>query len=284
MKNFFGTDDDDDDKEVGGDVNNVNRLLVQKSSASERDAMKLYNDVLAEDPNAFDYDEAYDKFKESENKNMKQKISDAPRAQYIENLRVTAKVRDQEKERRFERKLMKESEAEEKEFGDKPKFVTAAYKQKMLETQKWDYEDKLVEELEMRTDVRSRGMEGFYGNLLTKNVALGGDVEKSAVSAYTAGSNRQLQITITQPPSPNAATDDSSKTQSKRKLDEAISDSNYSEEPAAERSDSSIDPIRETKVTNLITTSTAVEQDKSEIISAARKRFLERKSASMLNN
>jgi hypothetical protein len=34
-------------------------------------------------------------------------------------------------------------------------------------------------------------MQGFYSNLLTKNVAVGGDVTSSALSAYTAGSNRQ---------------------------------------------------------------------------------------------
>jgi hypothetical protein len=33
-------------------------------------------------------------------------------------------------------------------------------------------------------------MEGFYANLLTKNIAMGGDVEASAISAYTTGSKR----------------------------------------------------------------------------------------------
>lgn len=33
-------------------------------------------------------------------------------------------------------------------------------------------------------------MQGFYANLLTKNISMGGDVS-SAVSAYTAGSHRQ---------------------------------------------------------------------------------------------
>lgn len=34
-------------------------------------------------------------------------------------------------------------------------------------------------------------MQGFYSNLLSRNVAVGGDVETSAVSAFTAGSKRQ---------------------------------------------------------------------------------------------
>ena len=66
-------------------------------------------------------------------------------------------------------------------FGDTPKFITAAYKQKLLDDKKWDYEDRLADEIEQRTDVRGQGMTGFYSNLLTKNIALGGDVDKSAL-------------------------------------------------------------------------------------------------------
>ena len=48
--------------------------------------------------------------------------------------------------------------------------------------------------MEQRTDVRKSGMQGFYKNLLTKNVALGGDVDAHAVSVYTAGSARQSHL------------------------------------------------------------------------------------------
>jgi hypothetical protein len=51
----------------------------------------------------------------------------------------------------------------------------------------------LAEELEQRTDVRGSGMHGFYANLLTKNVAMGGNVEHS-VSVYTAGGMRQNRM------------------------------------------------------------------------------------------
>jgi hypothetical protein len=52
---------------------------------------------------------------------------------------------------------------------------------------------RLAEELEQRTDVRGSGMHGFYANLLTKNVAVGGNVEHS-VSVYTAGGMRQNRM------------------------------------------------------------------------------------------
>ena len=142
-------------------------------------------------------------------------------------MKSTAKVREKEKERIFEKKLLKERKEEDEKFGDQEKFVTSAYKQKMLEAQKWEYEDKCVlklflfllsiykliftlkpplfpliystflsarlqEQLEQSSDVRKQGMQGFYANLLTKNISMGVDVSAAgALSAYTAGSTRQ---------------------------------------------------------------------------------------------
>ena len=52
---------------------------------------------------------------------------------------------------------------------------------------------RLAEAVEASTDVRKRGMMGFYSNLLTKNIALGGSLD-SAVSAYTVGSSRNTSL------------------------------------------------------------------------------------------
>lgn len=62
---------------------------------------------------------------------------------------------------------------------------------------------RLADEVEQRTDVRKSGMEGFYANLLTKNVAMGGDVDAHAVSVYTAGSSRQSHV-LSEPAAPEA--------------------------------------------------------------------------------
>lgn len=53
-----------------------------------------------------------------------------------------ASVRGKEKDRIYEKKLLKERKLEDEQFGDKPKFVTTAYKQKLIEDQKWEIEDK----------------------------------------------------------------------------------------------------------------------------------------------
>ena len=48
-------------------------------------------------------------------------------------------------------------------FGDKDRFVTAAYKRKLEEDKKWLAEEKLREEMEAREDVVKKGHMGdFY--------------------------------------------------------------------------------------------------------------------------
>ncbi len=109
-------------------------------------------------------------------------------------MQAASQLREKEQERSFERQLLKERKAEDALYGDQPNYITAAYKEKLMESKKWELEDKMMEEVEKRHDVRSLGMQGFYSNLLTKNLAMGGDVKSNAISAYTAGSQRQEQV------------------------------------------------------------------------------------------
>jgi hypothetical protein len=61
------------------------------------------------------------------------------------------------------RRLAKEREAEDHLFGDKDKFVTAAYKKKLQEDQKWLAEERVREAAEKRDSVVARGHRGdFY--------------------------------------------------------------------------------------------------------------------------
>lgn len=57
---------------------------------------------------------------------------------------MTAKMREREKDRVYEKMLLKERKEEDELYGDQPKFVTNAYKQKLLEDQKWEYENRYV--------------------------------------------------------------------------------------------------------------------------------------------
>ena len=100
------------------------------------------------------------------------------------------RIREREQDRIFEKRLLKEREEEDRLYGDKEKFVTASYKRKLMENKKWEAEDRRLEEMEKREDVRRKnGLHDFYSSLLTKNTAMGGDI-KHAQSAYTAGTKR----------------------------------------------------------------------------------------------
>ncbi len=63
------------------------------------------------------------------------------KSQYIGSIQSMAAVREKEKDRIYERKLLKERVVEDALFPDQPQFLTSAYKQKLLEDKKWNYED-----------------------------------------------------------------------------------------------------------------------------------------------
>ena len=232
-------DECDEEEEISSDPRvQVNRQLRERNEIVDKSVEKVHAAALSADASIFDYDGSYDTFKSKEVESHPlskgsatpvsrkkppffmlyalQCVSQA--AKYVNNLFATAKVREKERDRIYERfvayyyflkmhnlnlfftrNLLKERKKEDEQFGDAPKFLTTAYKKKLTEDRKWEYEDRLAEEIEQRTDVRQRGMQGFYSNLLTKNVALGGDIATSAVSAYTAGSQRQQMLDGTLP-------------------------------------------------------------------------------------
>jgi coiled-coil domain-containing protein 55 len=184
--------------EVEDEAMDIRKQLVKRSIASEKAIDQYAANAMKDDPNIFDYDGAYDQMQSAKQNSMNKRFaavsSEAPKSRYIGNLQAASQLREKEQERIFERKLIKERELEDTLYGDQPKYVTTAYKEKLLESKKWDYEDKMMEEVEKKHDVRSLGMQGFFSSLLTKNVAMGGDVKANAISAYTAGSERQEQV------------------------------------------------------------------------------------------
>jgi hypothetical protein len=55
-----------------------------------------------------------------------------------------AEIKKAEQDRQYERRLQKERKEEDEEFQDKEKFITAAYRQKLIEQKKWDIIDTYV--------------------------------------------------------------------------------------------------------------------------------------------
>lgn len=144
----------------------------------------------------FDYDGVYDDI-QAQRVQPKKEEKLARKSRYIEGLLDKAKEREREQDIVYERKcaapthgrtqtqaaqeccqvaeasfidftlllrrLAKEREAEDHLFGDKDKFLTAAYKRKLQEDQKWLAEERLREAAEKRDSVVSRGHMGdFY--------------------------------------------------------------------------------------------------------------------------
>ena len=164
----------------------VPMLAVVNQSKSDR----AVQEALASDPNAFDYDGVYDSMQaERVKQKAAKKVQGVPQSKYINVLMEKAKVREIEHDRIRERRLLKEREEDDKIHGDKEKFITSSYKRKLMEAKRWEEEDARLAAIEDAQDVTKRGelgMAGFYANLLTNNIAMGGDVQK-ATSAYTTG-------------------------------------------------------------------------------------------------
>lgn len=101
-------------------------------------------------------------------------------------------------------RMAKERAEEEAAMGAEavdatPKFVTAAYRAKLAEAQKWEAADRAAQEQEERQAELQRkeggGLTSFYSNLLTKNLAFGSaDAATASVSVYTAGGASQAQL------------------------------------------------------------------------------------------
>lgn len=110
-------------------------------------AQKLHEDALAEDPNAFAYDEVFEDIQTQRNtKKQAQVAAKAVRkSRYIEKLLETAKDREIEQSILYERSLLKERKLDDEEFKDKEKFVTSGYKQKLIDDKRWLERDSIRE-------------------------------------------------------------------------------------------------------------------------------------------
>ena len=113
----------------------------------------------------------------------------ARESRYIGSLLSKAVERDAARDAVHERKLAREREKEEAEFGGKEKFVTGAYRAVLADRVAREAADAAAAAREAAADVTKQGdLAGFYRNLLTTNVAFGGHAgEAVATSASQRG-------------------------------------------------------------------------------------------------
>ncbi|CAK0786621.1 hypothetical protein CVIRNUC_009835 [Coccomyxa viridis] len=166
----FGGDDGSDDEAAPSIGNQIARQAAKKQN--DKKVAQLHAAALAEDASVFAYDEVYDSLKESEKPKREEKKE--RKSKYIEGLLDKAKERNKEQDIIYERGLLKERQAEDHLFGDKDKFVTAAYKKKLEEDQMWLAEEKIREARDAKHDVIKAGhMGNFYRNIMSNNTAFG---------------------------------------------------------------------------------------------------------------
>ena len=186
LVNAFGSDeadgDNNGDEEESKDNQNkrqmtykerVNNDLKEKAASAAKKVEALKASVEAEGKESiYDYDSFATKKQEEDNvkRRMIREEQLDSKPQYIAGLMATAKVRGKEKERVHDKKLIKEREAEDELYGDKPKFVTSAYKAKLEEDRKFDEEEEAKLAEEARRDL-SKGMGTFLNTMMN-----GGDI------------------------------------------------------------------------------------------------------------
>ncbi|KJE94405.1 hypothetical protein CAOG_05048 [Capsaspora owczarzaki ATCC 30864] len=210
--NVFGDDDDDDDANANATANisssnksatatgydgraAVNRQLAQNAERLAKKNAKEQAMVLEEDPSVYGFDELYDDIQAAK-KTEKAQIAaqaqkQAQQPKYVHALLNKAVERKKESDLRQERKLQKQADDDAKEFGDKERFVTSAYKEKLAEMKQLEDEERAKAELEEKRDAsRGRDLGSFYGNLLSRNVAMGGPSEDSQAKNATDASRK----------------------------------------------------------------------------------------------
>ncbi|EEY55131.1 uncharacterized protein PITG_20187 [Phytophthora infestans T30-4] len=165
---------------------NVRRVGAEAARSLQQSQVdKVRAQALAEDASVFDYDAVYDDMKsarESEaDKRATKREEEKKKPKYISTLLQQAKIREVENERIRERRLLNERKADDVMYGDKEKLVSASYKRKLQEMQRWDAEDARLAAMEEQEDVTKQGehaMAGFYANL-NKNIAMGGSTSNA---------------------------------------------------------------------------------------------------------
>ncbi|XP_037126623.1 nuclear speckle splicing regulatory protein 1 isoform X2 [Syngnathus acus] len=162
----FG-DDSDDETSVGESL--------QKEAAKKKTMRQTQLEMkkaLEEDSTVYDYDAVYDEIQKQRLETSKKVLSGPEKKpKYIHQLMKAVDSRKKEQERREERKIQKEREAEGNQFADKEAYVTTAYKRKLQEQKEEEERAKHEAAIEAALDVRKQNdLSGFYRHLLNQTV------------------------------------------------------------------------------------------------------------------
>jgi hypothetical protein len=156
----------EDDDSFTSQMKQQQRRLAETASST---------DATAIDSSLLDYDG----WKESEDTRaqvQQRRVAAAPvrSSKYIGTLMAKAEERKADRDIVYERKLAREREAEEEEFGPTESFVTSAYKAKLEERKARESELAQKAAVDAINDVTKKSdMTGFYRGLLMNNNRFG---------------------------------------------------------------------------------------------------------------
>ena len=143
---------------------------LAKKRKMEMKAQEQASRILQDDPTAFAYDEVYDNTMKAKPIGPIKSESDTSAvssSKYIPALLAKAADRQVDRQRVWERQLIREQEKDAHLYGDKEKFITAAYAQKLEEDRITLDVDMAKERMELANDVTKQSdLSGFYRNLL----------------------------------------------------------------------------------------------------------------------
>lgn len=152
------------------------KIEIGPGESQKRQARIVQEKALEEDPTIFQYDELYDDMTATREEAKKSKTTEVKKSKYIERLLVTADQRKKEYERRIERQVQREREAEGDMFKDKETFVTATYRAKLEEMKQAEEAERREEYLEAIGDVtKQRDLGGFYRHLYEQKMGAADD-------------------------------------------------------------------------------------------------------------
>ncbi|RMX67340.1 hypothetical protein DD238_003503 [Peronospora effusa] len=264
--------------------------LEAARSLQQNQVDRVRAQALAEDAAVFEYDAVYDDIKSAREreamKHAAKREMEKKKPKYIRTLLQQAKIREVENERIRERRLLHERHADDAQYGDKEKLVSASYKRKLQEMQKWDAEDARLAAMEEHEDVTKQGehaMAGFYVNL-NKNIAMGGTTA-NARSAYTPKETQTVKDRSVEPARAERGHEIDGAIELESKThDDGATKKARSVERSDEHSSSSIRDIMKDVHVKTNATMRQTEEfkepkaSKEDAIAAARARFLARKA------
>jgi coiled-coil domain-containing protein 55 len=168
----------------------------QQAALTDTRAIALRQQALAEDASVFEYDSHHDTNQSLKKQKMETKDEERTlrKSRYVETLMAKRDEREKEEEILKERRLLKERQKEDHLYGDKEKFVTAAYKEKLAKDAVWQKIEAKKDAAETEEAVvGSKNIASFYAHLMNGNTAATDAVATPELVTDTTGGDASAE-------------------------------------------------------------------------------------------